>query len=78
MIVVLYIVSGLFAYPLLWCSIIEIQTFMIQVVRNFKLTYPKDAAPVFRAVSGVMAPVLYEELGKGKQLPLEITTLESS
>lgn len=46
---------------------------MIQVVRNFKLAYPKDAPPIFRAVSGVMAPVLYNDLGKGKQLPLELT-----
>lgn len=58
--------------------IIEIQTFMVQVVRNFKLAYPKDAPLIFRAVSGVMAPVLYDALGKGKQLPLELTPIEGS
>lgn len=51
---------------------------MVQVVRNFNLAYPKDSPPIFRAVSGVMAPVLYNELGKGKQLPLELTLVEGS
>ncbi|KAF5378997.1 hypothetical protein D9757_009094 [Collybiopsis confluens] len=56
-------------------AIYEIQTFLVHILSNFKLTYPGDLPRVIRATSGVMAPVLEGEEEKGKRLVLQISLI---
>lgn len=56
--------------------IYEIHAFLIEIIQNFHLSYPEGAPNIIRATSGVMAPVLLGEQGKGKQLPLDITIID--
>ncbi|EPQ60091.1 cytochrome P450 [Gloeophyllum trabeum ATCC 11539] len=51
-------------------AVIEMQVFLVEIVRNFQFSLPPNGKRVIRATSGVMAPVLEGEVEKGKQLPL--------
>ncbi|KZT27521.1 cytochrome P450 [Neolentinus lepideus HHB14362 ss-1] len=53
-------------------AVIEMQVFVVEIVRNFQLSLPSDGKRVLRATSGVMAPVVEGEVEKGKQLPLTV------
>ncbi|KAH9941518.1 cytochrome P450 [Amylocystis lapponica] len=56
-------------------AVIEMQTFMVEIVRQFQLSYPENGRRVIRATSGVMAPVLEGEGERGKQLRLVVSPL---
>ncbi|TFK56441.1 cytochrome P450 [Heliocybe sulcata] len=57
-------------------GVIEMQVFVVEIVRNFQLSLPSDGKKVLRATSGVMAPVVAGEVEKGKQLPLMVELRE--
>ncbi|OCH85650.1 cytochrome P450 [Obba rivulosa] len=53
---------------------IEMQTYIVEIFRNFKISNPGSGKRVLQATSSVIAPVLEGEQGK-KQLPLTVTVI---
>jgi len=56
-------------------AVITIQTFLVEIFRNFHITYPDLGRKLLRSTGGAMAPVLEGDPRK-KQLPLDISILE--
>ncbi|EJD00175.1 cytochrome P450 [Fomitiporia mediterranea MF3/22] len=54
---------------------IELQTFMIETLRQFRFSLAPQSGNIIPAAAGVLAPVVEGEKEKGKQLPLLISLL---
>ena len=62
---------------LLLSSVIEMQVFLVTLVRKFDIS-PADHHPQIRRVkSGLLIPMVLGEEHKGTQLPLKITLVRS-
>jgi len=48
----------------LWDGGLQMQTYMVEIFRNFSISYPETGRKVLRASDGVMPPVLEGEPGK--------------
>ena len=57
-------------------SVIEMQTFIVVIIRQFRIAYPEKAQEVLRVSAGVMAPVLAEQPEAGKQLRLLVSQID--
>ncbi|OCH92796.1 cytochrome P450 [Obba rivulosa] len=55
-------------------AVIEMQTTLVEILRNFKLSFPETGVKIFRSTGGLMTPVLAGDPQK-KQLPLMVTSL---
>jgi len=63
---------------LLFDSVIEMQAFLVTLVRKFDVS-PADHQPqIRRAKSGLMVPLVLGEEYKGTQLPLKITAIRNA
>ena len=59
-------------------SVMEIQAFMVTLIRKFDIS-PADHHPqIRRAKSGASAPIVLGEEYKGAQLPLKITAIREA
>ena len=58
-------------------SVIEIQTFLVTLIRKFDISQADHQPQIRRAKSGVMVPLVLGEEYKGVQLPLRITTIRN-
>lgn len=54
-------------------SVLEVQTFLIELVSNFEFTMTKESEKVRRLPCAVMVPVIEGEETKGGQLPLKVS-----
>lgn len=58
-----------------YIRILEIQTFLVELIRNFEFTLAVDHSLIRREASMAMAPTIAGEVEKGCQLPFIITSL---
>ena len=58
-------------------SVIEMHTFVVTLIRQFKFALPDDGPRIRRWRSGLIVPVIVGEEHKGAQLPLKVTRLEN-
>ena len=56
-------------------SVIEIQAFLVALVRKFDVSHADHQPQIRRAKSGMMFPLVLGEEYKGTQLPLKITAI---
>ena len=56
-------------------SVIEIQAFLVTLVRRFDISHTDKQPHIRRAGSGMMIPLVPGEEDKGPQLPLKITAI---
>lgn len=56
-------------------SVIEMQAFLVNVVRRFDISYADHHPQIKRVKIGVMVPLVLGEEYKGTQLPLRITAI---
>lgn len=59
-------------------AVIEIQTFLVTLIRKFDVSLADHQPQIRRAKSGVMVPLVLGEEHKGVQLPLRITSIRTS
>ena len=59
-------------------SVIEIQTFLVALIRKFDISHADHQPQIRRARSGLMVPMVLGEEYKGAQLPLKITAIRSA
>ena len=57
-------------------SVIEMQTFIVEIVGKFEFTMTDQSERVFRAPSFVMVPMVDGELERGSQLPLAVSVVD--
>jgi len=60
------------------CSLMEIQTFLVTLVRNFDIAQADHLPQIRRARPGMEVPMVLGEEHKGTQLPLKISAIRSS
>ena len=58
-------------------SIMEVQTFLVTVVRNFDLAQADHLPQIRRARPGMEVPMVLGEEHKGTQLPLKISAIRN-
>ena len=58
------------------CSVIEMHTFLVTLIRQFEFALPEDAPKIRRQRPGFVIPVVVGEEHKGPQLPLKVTPLK--
>ena len=54
-------------------SVIEIQTFIVEIIGKFELTMTERSERVRRGPPGMVIPVIEGELERGSQLPLAVS-----
>ena len=59
-------------------SIIEIQAFLVTLIRKFHISQPDHQPQIRRAKPGMMVPLVLGEEYKGPQLPLKITVIKNT
>lgn len=59
-------------------SVIEMQAFLVTLVRKFDISNADHHPQIKRTKSGLMAPVVLGEEHKGTQLPLKITAVRNA
>ena len=60
------------------CSVIEIQTFLVTLIRKFDISHADHHPQIKRVKSGVLVPLVLGEEYKGAQLPLRITAIRNA
>jgi len=60
------------------CSLMEIQTFLVTLVRNFDIAQADHLPQIRRARPGMEVPMVLGEEHKGTQLPLKISAIRNS
>ena len=58
--------------------IIEMQAFLVTLIRKFDVSHADHHPQIRRTKSGVLVPVVLGEEYKGTQLPLKITALKNA
>ena len=59
-------------------SVIEMQAFLVTLVRMFNISHADHHPQIKRAKPGLMAPIVLGEEHKGAQLPLKITAIRNA
>ena len=59
-----------------YCSVIEMHTFLVTLIRQFEFALPDAAPPVKRWRPGFLIPIVEGEEHRGQQLPLKVTPLK--
>ncbi|PCH41671.1 cytochrome P450 [Wolfiporia cocos MD-104 SS10] len=54
-------------------AVFEIQTFLVEIIENFKFAIPADKPDIQRVPAGVMIPMIRGKMVHGSQMPLHIT-----
>ena len=60
------------------CSVIELHTFLVTLIRQFEFALPDNAPKITRWRPGVLTPVIEGEEHKGPQMPLKVTPLKDT
>ena len=58
--------------------VIEMQAFLVTLVRKFDISHADHQPQIKRAKPGLMAPIVLGEEHKGTQLPLKITAIRNA
>ena len=59
-------------------SVIEIQAFLVTLIRKFDISHADHQPQIRRAKPGMLVPLVLGEEYKGPQLPLKITAIRST